>query len=772
MFAAHSPLIASSHRSHSLQLPDEPLDIMLDDDDDLKVTPRIIVFNDELRRIRASHSNLTTMAPLTAAPVVGVLEDPITWAWIAGGAIVERPICLLFSRLFTGVALLALCTVGIVLLYRLTRKQREEKAEQWFASAEMTSARHSLQDLDGIFQEGDEVETRGKGKVEWTRGKIITRHSDASFDIECQDGDVETNVQASFIRMLPGSPSKANKAQKAAVKDLEMESADAFDHVAAAADCLEHNSAAIPATHETDMDDVKTAAKVSYSQTVVAVAKSNDVIGIRKKNDGEGNATKFEEIVSDEKSLRDLPIEQRSDDNNELRRISDTHKEMQEGVLKDQKIIAMTEQIRLLERRYKSSMEELTRIRALQADPGRDPKIRRILDSLVLLREAPSRWDRLRSAFFRRCKVETVKNLRLFDHVSDNCLLPILLDAEEAISRNREVQELRIEVKRLREEMKSRVSDGNTKTSAKVKGLSAPGGGSGVAAKARTIVAGRTHSGILQRFLCDEAGLSEESAYLLVSSRELLSENEVLERERNPEFHCKKGSKSGISANGKGTVTFYDLYDHRKATVWGLGVPPFTSPASEVFSPKPVVLDSSIASGLNEPLLGRMQKLAGLADEDVAIIREALVQRALRRSMAYRLLHITFRCLVNYALWAREKRLLERRLAVETAKSKALEDEYKRKVAGLQSQIFSLEDNLRTLPRNNESKLRAEISELREKLKNREEKIRDAAARVHQLARVELLLKNTQKLNQEVTYKYKEYRVEDHVFAKSFQTSS
>ena len=282
----------------------------------------------------------------------------------------------------------------------------------------------AAQNIDNAyhFQVGDEVETRGKDKVEWVRGKIISRHRDASFDIECQDGDVETNVQASFIRMLPGSPSKANKALKAAVKDLETESADALDHVAAAADCLEHNSAAIPATHETEMDDVKTAAKVSDSQSVVAVANSNDINGVRKKIDGEGNATKFEGTVSDEKSLRDLPTGQSSDDNNELRGISDTHKEMQEGVLKDQKIIAMSEQIRLLERRYKSSMEELTRIRALQADPGRDPKIRRILDSLVLLREAPSRWDRLRSAFFRRCKLEKVKHLRLFDHLSDNCL--------------------------------------------------------------------------------------------------------------------------------------------------------------------------------------------------------------------------------------------------------------------------------------------------------------------------------------------------------------
>ena len=326
------------------------------------------------------------------------------------------------------------------------------------------------------------------------------------------------------------------------------------------------------------------------------------------------------------------------------------------------------------------------------------------------------------------------------------------------------MQELRIEVKRLREEMKSRVLDGNIKTSAKVKGLSAPGRGSGATSKARTIVAGSTHSGILQRFLIDEAGLSEGSANLLVSSRELLPENEILERERNPDFNCKKGNKSRISANGKGTVTFYDLYDHQKATVWGIGVPPFASPASEVLSPNPVVLDSSIASGLNEPLLGRMQKLAGLADEDVATIREALVQRALRKSMAYRLLHMTFRCLVNYASWAREKRFLERRLAVETAKSKALEDEYKRKVAGLQSQIFSLEDNLRIPPRNNESKLRAEISELREKLKNREEKIRDAAARVHQLARVELLLKNTQSALQRA--QAREYKLEQRLGKK------
>ena len=302
------------------------------------------------------------------------------------------------------------------------------------------------------------------------------------------------------------------------------------------------------------------------------------------------------------------------------------------------------------------------------------------------------------------------------------------------------MHELRREVKRLREELVKGASSsaaGGEDGTGRKRGA-ATVGGSSVLGKWNTTVAGSTHTALLCRFLCDEAGLSEEAALLLVSSRELLADKDLQQRELDKGGH----SFTSGSANGLGTVTFYDLYDHRRAAVWGLSsadVPSATGAQGGASIPP-----GPSAVSLNEPLLARMKKLAGLSDADVVEIRDALFQRALRRSMGYRLLHMTFRCLANYAAWARERKSLEVRLAIETAKCNALESDCNRKVGALQLRIFALEDNLRTPPPNDEAKLRAEISELQEKVKHRDLQLRNAAARVFASARVDLLLKNTQ----------------------------
>ena len=316
-------------------------------------------------------------------------------------------------------------------------------------------------------------------------------------------------------------------------------------------------------------------------------------------------------------------------------------------------------------------------------------------------------------------------------------------DATEAIAQNQEVRELRREVKRLRGEVMdaSAPHSGGAQESPRSKRGHGGRLSSTATAKGNTI-SGSTHTALLGRFLCEDAGLSDEAALLLVSSRELLTQRDLQQRDLEGAGKDAHQSTSN-SANGQGTVTFYDLYDHRRAAVWGLtGATPPPPPAAAPGASQPAPAPSPV--DLNEPLLDRMKKLAGLSDREVASVRDALFQRALRRSMGYRLLNMTFRCLANYAKWARERKSLEARLAIQTAKCEALETECKRKVGALQLRIFSLEDALRTPPPNDEAKLRAEIAELQEKITHRDVQLKDAAARVFASARVDLLLKNTQ----------------------------
>jgi translation initiation factor IF-1 len=61
---------------------------------------------------------------------------------------------------------------------------------------------------------GDKVEARFRGRSKWFKGTILKAHRDGTFDVEYEDGDKETNVDAELIRSLEapkkdeGSPDK------------------------------------------------------------------------------------------------------------------------------------------------------------------------------------------------------------------------------------------------------------------------------------------------------------------------------------------------------------------------------------------------------------------------------------------------------------------------------------------------------------------------------------------------------------------------------------
>ena len=63
------------------------------------------------------------------------------------------------------------------------------------------SARRNRQGIDQSFEKGDLVEARFKGKSKYYKGKVVAVRGDGTYAIRYEDGDLETNVEASMIRI-------------------------------------------------------------------------------------------------------------------------------------------------------------------------------------------------------------------------------------------------------------------------------------------------------------------------------------------------------------------------------------------------------------------------------------------------------------------------------------------------------------------------------------------------------------------------------------------
>jgi chloramphenicol 3-O-phosphotransferase len=60
---------------------------------------------------------------------------------------------------------------------------------------------------------GDKVEARFRGRSKWFKGTILKAHRDGTFDVEYEDGDKETNVDAELIRSLEAPKKEAEEAK-------------------------------------------------------------------------------------------------------------------------------------------------------------------------------------------------------------------------------------------------------------------------------------------------------------------------------------------------------------------------------------------------------------------------------------------------------------------------------------------------------------------------------------------------------------------------------
>jgi hypothetical protein len=67
----------------------------------------------------------------------------------------------------------------------------------------------------GQFREGQKVEARFRGRSKWFKGKVLRANRDGTYDVEYEDGDRETDVNAELIRALEGASRPTTPASSA-----------------------------------------------------------------------------------------------------------------------------------------------------------------------------------------------------------------------------------------------------------------------------------------------------------------------------------------------------------------------------------------------------------------------------------------------------------------------------------------------------------------------------------------------------------------------------
>jgi hypothetical protein len=57
---------------------------------------------------------------------------------------------------------------------------------------------------DACYEKGQKVEALFRGRSKWFKGMILRANRDGTYDVEYEDGDKETGVEAKLIRALEG----------------------------------------------------------------------------------------------------------------------------------------------------------------------------------------------------------------------------------------------------------------------------------------------------------------------------------------------------------------------------------------------------------------------------------------------------------------------------------------------------------------------------------------------------------------------------------------
>ena len=282
-----------------------------------------------------------------------------------------------------------------------------------------------------MFESGQKCEARFGGKNKYYGGTIVKSNGDGTYEIKYDDGDTEKRVVAALIRSSGGgSGGGGGGADAGSTKPtLGAPRGDMLSRLNAAANSVDDrvpdgSQTAALAKDAAEMASPNPAS--AFAAAAAALAADDDVAdegslqsqpnpaeAVPPRGDASINsplAAAAAAVAEGDGELVGVSPEESNRAAEEIQSLSaENEKLTSERQQQEETIEGLRGELRVLEDRYKRSIDEITRERALLAerrrvDPSRDPKLKKALDSLVLLREAPTTWDRLRASVFHKCK--------------------------------------------------------------------------------------------------------------------------------------------------------------------------------------------------------------------------------------------------------------------------------------------------------------------------------------------------------------------------------
>ena len=288
------------------------------------------------------------------------------------------------------------------------------------------------------FVDGQKVDARFRGKAKYFPGTIMKDNGDGTYEIRYDDDDTEKQVKESLIRSAGGNATAAASALDVAMSSTEG-GLDVFSKLNSAASALDAQSSAGSQTVALAQDaaemaspDLKSAFAAAASTFAIDDDLPDSSEGQRPPNEADASgsndstvakntvlsplaaaAAAIADSVNDGDAVASDPSENVESSRDRLNLEKENKKLLLDKQHQAEQISGLRDELKVLEGRYKSAMEEITRERALleerrRVDPSRDPKLRKALESLVLLRETPTTWDRLRSSVFQKCRLAHV----------------------------------------------------------------------------------------------------------------------------------------------------------------------------------------------------------------------------------------------------------------------------------------------------------------------------------------------------------------------------
>ena len=323
--------------------------------------------------------------------------------------------------------------------------------------------------VSGKFAAGDAVEARYGGKARYYDGKIVGANGDGTFEVCYDDGDTEKAVVGALIRRK-GAQEAAAPRSFAGAADVFSVTHDDEPSRPAPLDGTPHES-----TGAMNSKDGPHASRVGGGDATETGAPRGAERGGARASDTSAPAYPAPDCAPD------FAPDVASDF------APDVVHPAGSGAPRDEAVLAVKCAEVTTRASALASDKAEAAAAALRPQPLRDAKLAGVLDRLVLLREAPSRWDRVRASVFASF-------------------------AHEAVARAQEVKELRHRLHRAHTALAGATANA---TASRAEGTHADAAAAGGRAHWRASAASSASgvgSGMLVRFLRVEVGLCEGAA--------------------------------------------------------------------------------------------------------------------------------------------------------------------------------------------------------------------------------------------------------------------